>query len=65
METETKGMVTRGRVWEMGKKVEGNINNIVISLCVDSWLLEVVGDHIVMYNNIRSRYYTPETNITN
>ena len=68
METETKGMVARRKgVRGWAKKRKGKIvNNMVMSLHGDRWLLELMKcDHIVNYKNVKSLYDTPETNITN
>lgn len=54
----TKQMGHRDVMYNTGTTV----NNIVIALYGNSWLLSYQGDHFVMYINIKSLCCTSETN---
>ena len=65
METEMKLTVARGEGRQgMDENMKENIvTNTLVTLHSDRWLLDLLGNHIIRYINIKSLCCTPETNI--
>ena len=43
--------------------IRNTVSSIVITLHGDRWLLDLSGDHFIMYVNVKSLHCTFETNI--